>query len=109
MLGVRGYAGSPTDEQSLLGRQDARRRAVEREELGLAVWQPLRVRDEDLVALTVGSPRVAGVAAESHAKPQGRIPTLMTAKAQPCGDTARHPNLARRHCRTADPLARWVR
>ena len=36
-------------------------------------------------------------------------PALMTAEAQRCGDIVRRLNLPRRYCRTADPLARWMK
>jgi hypothetical protein len=110
VLGMRGYAGTPTDEKALLSHK-TRRHAVEREELGLAVWQPLRVRDEDLVPLAAG-------ACSPHPGSSRRIPRQTSGPdpnpyegrgAASRRPRAGHPSLAQHYCQTADPLASWVK
>jgi hypothetical protein len=80
------------------------------EQGGPVAWQPPHRQDEDLVPLTAGacSPRRMS-SRRIPRQTSGRIPALMTAEAQPRGDTARRPNLTRHHCRTANPLVRWVK
>ena len=84
--------------------------AVQEQKGGPVAWQPPHRQDEDLVPLTAG-------ACSPHRRSSRRIPG-QTSGPDPNPDASSGaaswrprttPEPGRRHCRTADPLARWVK